>query len=89
MRNVMKDTAAEKAGIKAGDVIVKVDAEKIDAPRDITAAIRAARKEGKKTIVVSLFRDRKEMPLTVTLGDETSAAPRPRGTRVTVQKNEL
>ncbi len=89
VRNVMKDTAAEKAGIKAGDVIVKVDAEKIDAPRDITAAIRAARKEGKKTIVVSLFRDRKEMPLTVTLGDETSAAPRPRGTRVTVQKNEL
>lgn len=89
VRSVAKDSAAEKAGIKAGDVIVKVDAGSIDAPRDITAAIRAARKEGKKSIVVSLFRDRKEMPLTVTLGDETSATPRPRGARVTVKQNEL
>jgi serine protease Do len=89
VRSVVKDTPAEKAGIKAGDVIVKIDADNVDAPRDITAAIRAARKDGKKTVVISLFRDRKEMPVTVTLGDETSATPRPRGTRVTVQKNNL
>ena len=89
VRSVAKDTPAEKAGIKAGDVIVKIDADNVDAPRDITAAIRAARKDGKKTVVVALFRDRKEMPVTVTLGDETSATPRPRGTRVTVQKNNL
>jgi serine protease Do len=89
VRSVAKDTPAEKAGIKAGDVITKIDADKIDAPRDITAAISAARKDGKKTIAVSLFRDRKEMPVTVTLGDETSATPRPRGARVTVQKNNL
>lgn len=89
VRSVIKDTAAEKAGIKAGDVIVKIDSETIDAPRDITAALRAARKEGKKTISVSLYRDRKEMPLTVTLDDETSSTPRPRGSRVTVRKDEL
>lgn len=89
VRSVIKDTAAEKAGIKAGDVIVKIDNEKIDAPRDITSAIRAARKDGKKTIAVSLFRDRKEMPLTVTLDDESSSTIRPRGSRVTVRKNEF
>ncbi len=89
VRSVMKDTAAEKAGIKAGDVIVKIDSDQVSAPREITAAIRSARKAGKKTIAVSLFRDRKEMPFTVTLDDETSATPRPRGARVTVQKNEF
>lgn len=89
VRSVIKETAAEKSGIKAGDVIVKIDNEKIDAPRDITAAIRAARKEGKKTIALSLFRDRKEMPLTVTLDDESSSSVHPRGKRVTVRKDEL
>lgn len=89
VRSVIKETAAEKSGIKAGDVIVKIDNEKIDAPRDITAAIRAARKEGKKTIALSLFRDRKEMPLTVTLDDDSSSSARPQGKRVTVRKDEL
>jgi len=89
VRSVIKDTAAEKSGIKAGDVIVKIDNEKIDAPRDITAAIRAARKDGKKTIAVSLYRDRKETPLAVTLDDESSSTILPRGSRVTVRKNEF
>lgn len=89
VRSVIKDTAAEKAGIKAGDVIVRIDNEKIDAPRDITSAIRSARKDGKKSIAVSLYRDRKEMPLTVTLDDEASSTIRPRGSRVTVRKDEF
>jgi serine protease Do len=89
VRNVIKDTAAEKAGIRAGDVIVRIDNEAIDAPRDITAALRAARKDGKKTIAISLFRDRKETPVTVALEEETSNAPRVRSPRVTVQKNEF
>jgi S1-C subfamily serine protease len=89
VRGVIKDTAAEKAGIKAGDVIVKIDSEAVEAPRDITSAIRAARKDGKKSINVSLFRDRKEMSVTATLEDESSSTRTPRGTRVTVKKNEL
>lgn len=89
VRGVIKDTAAEKAGIKAGDVIVKIDSTSVEAPRDITAAMRAARKENKKSINISLFRDRKEMSVTATLEDESSSTRPPRGTRVTVKKNEL
>jgi len=89
VRSVISASAAEKAGIKAGDVIVKVDETKTGAPREITSAIQAARTAGKKSVTIALFRDRKEMPVTVTLDDETSTTPRPRGTRVTVQKNEL
>lgn len=85
VRGVIKDTAAEKAGIKAGDVLVKIDATPVEAPRDITTAIRDARKEGKKTVGISLVRDRKEMSIAVALDEETSSAPRPRGTRVTVK----
>jgi serine protease Do len=89
VRNVIKETSAEKAGIQAGDVIVKINSEAVETPRNITSAIRAARKGGKKSVNISLVRDRKEMSVTATLDDETSAAPRPRGTRVTVKKNEL
>ncbi|MBE0657289.1 MAG: PDZ domain-containing protein [Bryobacteraceae bacterium] len=89
VRSVIKETAAEKAGVKAGDVIVKIDSEAVEAPRDITTAIRAARKDGRKSINISLVRDRKEMSVTAMLEDETSSAPRPRGTRVTVKQNEL
>jgi serine protease Do len=89
VRSVVSASAAEKAGIKAGDVIVKVDETKAEAPRDITTAIRTAREAGRKSVTIALFRDRKEMPVTVALDDDTSSTPRPRGTRVTVQKNEF
>jgi serine protease Do len=89
VRSVIKDTSAEKAGIKAGDVLVKIDTTAVESPRDITAAIRDARKEGKKTVSISLVRDRKEMSVTAALDEESSSAPRPRGARVTVKQNEL
>lgn len=89
VRGVIKDTAAEKAGIKAGDVIVKIEGTAVEAPRDITTAINAARKDGKKTVSISLIRDRKETTVSAALEDESSSAPRPRGTRVTVKQNQL
>lgn len=80
VRSVLKGTPAEKAGLKAGDVIVKVGERKVDEPRDITAALRDA---SKKTIPVAVVRDKKEMTVQVTL-DEPPAPPRPpRARRVT------
>jgi serine protease Do len=65
VKAVNRDSLAEKAGIKAGDVIVKIDETKVATSRDITMALRAAR--NKKTVTVTVMRNKKEMPITVTL----------------------
>jgi serine protease Do len=68
VRSVMKDTPAAKAGIKAGDVILKVDDTKIAAPSDISSAIHSA--QNKKTFTITLMRDHKEMTVTATIDPE-------------------
>jgi serine protease Do len=64
VRSVAKDSAAEKAGMRAGDVIVKVDGEKVTAVHEITNLVRAARTQ--RTFPVVLVRDKKELTLNVT-----------------------
>lgn len=68
---VRKNSAAEKAGIKAGDVIVKVDESKVTSTTEITRALRGL--QSKKTFTVMVVRNKKEMPLTVTLADGSGA----------------
>jgi len=65
VKSVNRNSAAEKAGIKAGDVIVKVDEDKVNSSREITNALRSAR--SKKTVTVIVVRAKKEIPLTVTV----------------------
>ncbi len=78
VRSVGKGTAAEKAGVKAGDVIVKVEDTKVSSPREVTNAVRTAR-TGSKTINLSIVREKKESILKVSLDDEAPpAAPLPR-----------
>lgn len=90
VRSVLKGSAAEKAGIKAGDVLLKVDGEKVLSPRDVTSAMRSARSASKKSFPIVLMREKKETTLTVTLDDEKSdAAPAPRSQRVTVRQLDL
>lgn len=67
VRSVMKDSVAEKAGIKAGDVITRIDDSRVASPADISSRIRSLR--GKPAPVV-LMRDHKEMTLHVTLEDD-------------------
>lgn len=64
VRSVTKNSAAEKAGMKAGDVIVKVEDTAISMPQQISGALRAARNKG--TVNVTVIRNKKEMSLTVT-----------------------
>jgi serine protease Do len=64
VRAVAKGSAAEKAGIKAGDVITRVDDSKVTTPADISNHLRALRG---KTVSVVLTRDRKEVTVSVTL----------------------
>jgi serine protease Do len=67
VRSVLKNTAAERAGVKAGDVIVKVEDAKVTSPADISAHIHAMRG---KAIPVVLVRDHKEMSLTISFDDD-------------------
>jgi serine protease Do len=64
VRSVNKDSAAEKAGIKAGDVITKIDDTVISTSQQISGALRAARNKG--TVNVTVIRNKKEMTVTVT-----------------------
>jgi serine protease Do len=66
VRSVLKNSAAEKAGIRAGDVIVKVDGETVTTPHEISSLLRAASR-AKKTFPVVVVRDKKEVTLSVTL----------------------
>jgi serine protease Do len=65
VRSVTKNSAAEKAGIHAGDVIVKVDGESVSSPREISSVLRSAR--AKKNFSVVVVREKKEVTLSVTM----------------------
>jgi serine protease Do len=82
VRSVQKGTAAEKAGLKAGDVLVKVDQEEVTTPREVTSALRTAHGAGKKVIPLVAMREHKELSFSVTLQDTLPPTPRLRGTPV-------
>ena len=67
VKAVRRNSAAERAGIKAGDVIVKVDDSKVNSSSEITRTLRGLR--SKKTFTVMVVRNKKEMPLSVTMED--------------------
>ena len=66
IQSVTKESAAEKAGLKKGDVIVKIDSRKIESAEDVTDAIRS-HKPGNK-VNITYLRDGKEQKTTAELG---------------------
>ncbi|MBI4902766.1 MAG: PDZ domain-containing protein [Acidobacteria bacterium] len=81
VRSVSKDSSAEKAGIKAGDVITKVDDKAVASPSDVTRAIGQSKD---KSLAVTVIRDRKEMSLNVKIED--TRTPRGRAARLEQQR---
>lgn len=67
VKSVAHDSPAEKAGLKAGDVIVKLGDAKVSSTRDIAAALRAALPD--RGLPVTVVRSKKEIALSVTLED--------------------
>ncbi|HTE26363.1 PDZ domain-containing protein [Flavitalea sp.] len=63
---VTDESAAEKAGLKSGDIIVKIDEKNIEDPEDVTATIRKHKPNDKITITYK--RNDKEAKATATLG---------------------
>jgi len=69
VKSVLKNSAAEKAGIKAGDVITKIGDTQVFNSRDITSTLRANHQN--QTFTVTVVRNKKEMQITVTIEDRT------------------
>jgi len=67
VRSVSKGSAADKAGMRAGDVILKIDDAHIATPAEISSRLRML--HGKPAPVV-LMRDHKELTVTVTVADD-------------------
>jgi len=76
VRSVLDNTPAQRAGIKAGDIITKVDGMAVTSPSELSGAVRMA--NSKKAYAIELVRDRKPVTVNVTVEDR-SEAPIPRG----------
>jgi C-terminal processing protease CtpA/Prc len=64
VRNVFSGTPAEKAGLKAGDVITSVDGQRVRSVSDLREQLKAGKAEG-KSCKVGLLRNKAELSLTV------------------------
>ena len=73
VRSVSKGSAAEKSGIKAGDVIVRVDKTKVTTAGEISGALRDARSA--TSFPIDLKRDRKDLTVMVSV-EQAYADPR-------------
>ncbi|MEQ1886170.1 MAG: PDZ domain-containing protein [Bryobacteraceae bacterium] len=67
VRSVIQQSPAEKAALKAGDVILRVDDTAVANPAEVAAKLRTL---PGKTFNLTLMREHKEMQLQVTLGKE-------------------
>ncbi|MEJ7736003.1 MAG: PDZ domain-containing protein [Chitinophagaceae bacterium] len=69
--SVSKGSAAEKAGLKEGDVITRLNDADIKAPEDLIKAVDSYKPDEKVTLTYK--RDKKEQKTSVTLGKRTGA----------------
>jgi serine protease Do len=63
---INKESGAEKAGLKKGDIITKIDDKKIEESGDVSNAIKA--KKPKDKVTITFLRDGKEEKVTAELG---------------------
>jgi serine protease Do len=69
VRSVLDNTPAQKAGIKAGDILTKVDGTTVTGPGELSSAVRSA--NAKKNYAVELVRDHKPVTVNVTVEDRS------------------
>jgi serine protease Do len=66
IQSISKESAAEKAGLKKGDIITRIGDKKIESTDDVTDAVRE-RKPGDK-VNITVLRNGKEEKITAELG---------------------
>ncbi len=69
VQQVVNGSPADKAGIKRGDIITKIDGQQIDEKTQLSTII--SKKKVGDTITVSIYHDGKTSDVTVTLGSAT------------------
>jgi serine protease Do len=84
---VTKDSAAEKAGIQRGDVIVKYNGEAVEDVNDLRNRVAATPPGGKAP--VELKRKGKPMTVTVTVGDAATTTASAATEEATSEKKSL
>jgi serine protease Do len=72
VKSVKKGSPGDKAGLRAGDVIVKVEDENVEDVSDLHLALKERRD---KDVRITVVRDRRETALTVPPLPETPATP--------------
>lgn len=83
VRSVLKDSAAEKAGVRAGDVITKAEGNDVTSTQQLMRAAREARSRGSLPLVV--VREKREVSLTVRIDGDAAPVP-PKGRVVRLQE---
>ncbi|MDX2109752.1 MAG: Do family serine endopeptidase [Verrucomicrobiota bacterium] len=71
IEGIQKDEAADKSGLKRGDVILKYDNQAIDSVAQLR--LKIAQSKPGQSIPVTITRDGKEQTITVTLGSQEGA----------------
>ena len=75
---VLKGATAEKAGLKAGDVIIAVDGDQVYDVSDVAKAV--GDKDVDESVKITIIRDKKQMELSVVVADD-DRSPRRWGRR--------
>lgn len=65
--NITKESAAEKAGLKNGDIITKINEKKVDDPNSLSEAVTSFKPKDEVTVYYK--RDGKESSVKATLGE--------------------
>lgn len=76
VRKVVQDSPAARGGLKAGDVILKINETSVSTPREVTQAVMADR--DKKVVAVRVMRSKSELGLEVEVAESrrrTTATP--------------
>ena len=68
IRRTEKGFAADKAGLRAGDVITDIDDRPLTAPRDLISYLRSEHQPG-KTIAIAILRDHKPRSYSINLNE--------------------
>ncbi|MFN4227904.1 MAG: DegQ family serine endoprotease [Candidatus Ratteibacteria bacterium] len=70
---VIKDSPAEKGGIKEGDVIIEYEGSKVESVKDLQ--MKVANTPPGKTVTVGIWRDKKKINLNIKVGEMPEEEP--------------